>query len=41
MNIHCSQLYRMPDWYDEVTKLPKGCKWSDGTKVHKKVVSTI
>ena len=36
MSIHCSQLYRMPDWYEEVTKLPKGCKWSDGTKVHKK-----
>lgn len=34
MSIHCSQLYRMPDWYEEVTKLPKGCKWSDGTKVH-------
>lgn len=36
MSIHCSQLYRMPDWYEEVTKLPKGYKWSDGTKVHQK-----
>ena len=36
MSIHCSQLYRMPDWYEEVIKLPKDCKWSDGTKVHKK-----
>lgn len=29
-----------PDWFVSAPKLPKGCKWADGAKYHKKATTT-